>query len=187
MTKPGDLLLSPWVGIALIVLVLNDHVLKARFGGMITGKLSDVVGVFVLPLLTLALVEVARYAFGLRWLSGRRDVLIHVAVVGFGFAAVKTIPAVDRAYEYMVGLLRTIVRFSTDPVTPILVYPDTTDLLVLPVLVGTYALVVSREASRRRGTPVPATAGCSGGDRTPSRSALRGQDQRCPEHRPGTR
>lgn len=186
MTKPGDLLLNPWVGVALIVLVVNDHVLKARFGGVVTGKLSDVAGVFVLPLLTLALVEVARYALRLRWRSDRRDVLIHVAVVGIGFAAVKTIPAVDRAYEYIVGLLRTIVSFSAEPVTPILVYPDATDLLVLPVLVGTYAVAISRAASPRRGTPAPATAACSDGDHTPSRSGLRDQDLRCPEHRRGT-
>ena len=187
MTKPGDLLLNPWVGVALIVLVVNDHVLKAQFGGVVTGKLSDVAGVFVLPLLTLALVEVVRCALRLRWRSDRRDVVIHVTAVGFGFAAVKTIPAVARAYEYMVGLLRTIVTFSTDPVTPILVYPDATDLLVLPVLIGTYAVTISREASPRRGTPTPATAECSGADHMPSRSGLRGRDQRCPERRPSTR
>jgi hypothetical protein len=37
--------------IALITLALNDHFLKAAFGNFITGKLSDVAGMVVLPLL----------------------------------------------------------------------------------------------------------------------------------------
>ena len=43
-----------WLGhpvtvLALVVLVLNDHVLKAAQPGWLTGKLSDVVGLVLAP------------------------------------------------------------------------------------------------------------------------------------------
>ena len=36
---------------ALLILILNDHVLKQQFPGFITGKLSDIAGMVILPLL----------------------------------------------------------------------------------------------------------------------------------------
>ena len=164
--RPGDLLLSPWAIGAIVLLVVNDHVLKWRFGGVLTGKLSDVAGVFLLPLLTLAIVEVGLALAGRPWLSGRGRVIAHVAVTGVGFTAVKTVGPVGDAYEHAVGALRKAVTFSADPVAPILVYRDATDLVVLPVLALTFLAArragraVSRGASRRRGTPARATAGC---------------------------
>lgn len=140
---PGDLLLRPWVALSVLVLLLNDHVLKWIFGNTVTGKLSDVAGVFLLPLLMLTVAELAARVCGVRWIAGRRAVITTIAVVGVGFAAVKTLPPVGDAYEYMVGLLRAVATFSGGPVTPIIVYRDATDLLVLPVLIGTY-LVVTR-------------------------------------------
>lgn len=153
--RPGDLLLSWWVVAAVVVLLVNDHVLKAWIGGTATGKLSDVAGVFVLPLLTLALVEALRSVLRRRWRSTRRDVLAHITVVGVGFALVKTVPVVRDAYEYMVGLLRALATGSLDSVTPILVYLDATDLLVLPVMVGTYVVAMR---ARPVQTVEPATA-----------------------------
>ena len=47
--RPSEFL-SPWPLLAVAVLVLNDHVLKARFHNGLTGKLSDFAGCFVLPL-----------------------------------------------------------------------------------------------------------------------------------------
>ena len=44
-------LASPGFALALVVLVLNDHVLKTAYPGWITGKLSDVAGLVVAPLL----------------------------------------------------------------------------------------------------------------------------------------
>lgn len=146
--RPGDLLLNWWVVAAVGVLVLNDHALKWRIGSVVTGKLSDVVGVFVLPLLTLALVELAARALRRPWRARRRDVLAHIAVVGVGFAAVKTIAPVGDAYEYMVGLLRAVATGSLDSMVPIIVYRDATDLIVLPVLIVTY--LVAAQAGRTR-------------------------------------
>ena len=47
---PGALLLHPVNLIAMLVLGLNDHWLKAAWPGLVTGKLSDVAGLVVLPL-----------------------------------------------------------------------------------------------------------------------------------------
>ncbi len=47
--------------------------------------------------------------------------------------------------------------------------------------------VISRAASRRPGTPAPATAGCSAAGRRRSRSGRTGRRRRCPARRRGTR
>lgn len=44
--RPGDALLSPVFLLSLLVLGVNDHLLKAAFPGWLTGKLSDFAGVF---------------------------------------------------------------------------------------------------------------------------------------------
>ncbi len=64
---------------AVAVLVVNDHALKAAWPGLVTGKLSDVAGVAMMgTLLTAA--------------TGRRSVGFGLTAIGF--AALKTIPAV---------------------------------------------------------------------------------------------
>lgn len=42
-------LFSPWALLAGFVLLLNDHWLKASYGNVLTGKLSDVAAAFLLP------------------------------------------------------------------------------------------------------------------------------------------
>ena len=59
---PADLLLHPAAFGAIVLLVLNDHIFKAAFPGPITGKLSDVAGLIIAPLVLVALVEVALWA-----------------------------------------------------------------------------------------------------------------------------
>jgi hypothetical protein len=48
------LLLSPGFLLTLLLLILNDHVLKARFHNWLTGKLSDLVGFFAFTIFWLA-------------------------------------------------------------------------------------------------------------------------------------
>lgn len=64
MPKRKALLVHPAFTGALVVLVLNDHVLKAAFSNAITGKLSDFAGLFVITIL-LALVLPVRPALAL--------------------------------------------------------------------------------------------------------------------------
>lgn len=144
--RPGPSpLLHPAFLVALAVLALNDHVLKWQFGTWWTGKLSDVAGVFLLPLLIVGLLRMVPPG---RRLLSRKPTAVHAAAIGvtaIGFVLVKTIPAVDRAYEVTVGTLRWVGRSA--PVLwggevaawrPIIVTPDPTDLIVLPVLAASW-------------------------------------------------
>src|SRR5687767_12493968 len=49
------LLLTPAFLCALLLLLLNDHVLKPAFGGVVTGKLSDFAGLFAFTLFFVSL------------------------------------------------------------------------------------------------------------------------------------
>ncbi len=48
--------LHPWPLLAVMILALNDHILKTRFPGFITGKLSDFVGLFYFPIFLAAII-----------------------------------------------------------------------------------------------------------------------------------
>ncbi|MEV4248084.1 hypothetical protein AB0J63_32310 [Streptosporangium canum] len=103
-----------WLGhpvtvIATIVLLINDHVLKALWPGLVTGKLSDVAGLLVAPpLLALA----------------RVPALAATIATGTGFALVKTTATgaalASQAWTLVAG--------------PSHVLADPTDLAALPAL-----------------------------------------------------
>ena len=101
-----DLLASPVFVASVVVLLLNDHVLKAAWPGLITGKLSDIAGVVMVAIALTAV------------LGGRR----HAAFVttGVAFTLLKTVPAVANAAVPLLG-----GRTRTDP----------TDVLALLALV----------------------------------------------------
>ncbi|MDI9917510.1 hypothetical protein [Rhodococcus sp. IEGM 1379] len=142
MNRPGDLLLRPLVLISVAVVLINDHVLKDAFGNALTGKLSDIAGVFLFPILLLSVLEVAR-----RTLVGTAAIAWSVAVTGIGFAAVKLIPVVGDAYEDTIGFLRWTARGFSGDFAPILVYRDPSDLWVLPILIASY-LVITHSRTR---------------------------------------
>ena len=142
------------------VLALNDHVLKWAYGTWSTGKLSDVAGVLLLPLL---LVGLARAVPAARRPAGRPPHAVDVAaiaVTAVGFTLVKTVPVVDRAYEVAVGSIRWVARSALAPWIgepavwrPIIVTPDPTALLVLPVLAGSWWVL--RRCRRVVSDPAP--------------------------------
>ncbi|WP_051366867.1 hypothetical protein [Hamadaea tsunoensis] len=108
--------------LALGLLILNDHVLKARFPGPVTGKLSDVAGLIVAPAL---LAAVFRLAAG-----------PSVLVVGTLFTIVKI-------SGYAAG---TVAAVWSAFAGPAVIVADPTDLLALPALVYAYSL--GRRANR---------------------------------------
>ncbi|MEQ9318568.1 MAG: PQQ-binding-like beta-propeller repeat protein [Polyangiaceae bacterium] len=116
-----------WV-LALALLLVNDHILKAALPGVLTGKLSDLAGMFVAPPV-LALLLRVRDRRGLAW--------CHVAV-GLGFSAINLSPATARTVE---ALSTVLVRWQ--------IWCDPTDLIALPLLVVSHCLG-SRAAQRRR-------------------------------------
>lgn len=95
--------------VALVLLIVNDQLLKAAYGNWLTGKLSDVAGLVVLPVL----VAVALDAFGLR-----RSAALGCGIVGAWFAVMKTITPVaawtELVFEFITRRPSTIVVDPTD-------------------------------------------------------------------------
>jgi hypothetical protein len=120
-------LASPGFALALVVLVLNDHVLKTAYPGWITGKLSDVAGLVVAPLLLGVLLTAWRVP---------RPMLVAIAVVGLGFTLTKSAVAVAAVASDLWSLTGV----------PSEMRADTTDLLALPALCAAW-LVHRRVAS----------------------------------------
>jgi hypothetical protein len=77
----------PAFGAAVVVLALNDHVLKSRYPAWWTGKLSDVAGLAVVATLAAVLLGPGP----------------GVAVAAAGFAALKTVPGVAEAARPLLG------------------------------------------------------------------------------------
>ncbi|WP_437672166.1 hypothetical protein [Sorangium sp. So ce131] len=115
---------------ALALLVVNDHLLKGAglLPGALTGKLSDLAGLVVAPVLAAALVN-AR--------TSRGRALAFAAVVA-PFAAIKLSAAAAQLLVGLVGLAGITWRIWQDP----------TDLAALVVLVPAWRLS-ARAASRR--------------------------------------
>lgn len=100
--------------IALLLWIANDHLLKARYGSVVTGKLSDVAGLIVFPLIVAAV---------LAWWARNpmRVALICTAVL---YGSVNLWTLADSAMESTMGwFLRSVLT------------QDTTDLFLLPLLV----------------------------------------------------
>lgn len=108
---PGSTLLHPIAIGALALLLVNDHVLKAAAPGWITGKLSDVAGLALTPIVVVALWQLA--AARLPWPGARRpsvDVVsaaaVAASVVAVAFALVKLSPLANDVYSVVIGPTR---------------------------------------------------------------------------------
>ncbi len=134
--------LHPVTLISLVVLVVNDWVLKPRLGpSALTGKLSDVSGLVAAPVVLTALVGLALLVarkLGARvepHLTHRRLVIAIVATGGV-FAAIKLSARVSQWFVDALSVVR-----------PASVYLDRTDLLCLPALAIAYW--IGRDELRR--------------------------------------
>lgn len=134
--------LHPVTLVSLVVLVVNDWVLKPRLGpSVLTGKLSDIAGLAAAPVVLTALVGLALLAankLGARvqaHLTHRR-LVVSIIATGAVFAAIKLWP---RASQWFVDAL-SVVR-------PASVFLDRTDLLCLPALLIAYW--IGRDELRR--------------------------------------
>jgi hypothetical protein len=123
-------LAHPGAVLALVVLVVNDHVLKEAWPGFVTGKLSDVAGLVVAPLLLGVLLTLLR---------APHAAALALAATGIGFAFCKT-SAVGAAVTSDVWSL-----FGT----PTMIRADVTDLFALPALYGAWQ--IHRRAARSEG------------------------------------
>jgi hypothetical protein len=112
-------LAHPATIVSVVVLVVNDHLLKAAYPGPVTGKLSDLAGLVVAPplLALLATVLVPR-------LPGRFAAIGSTAATGVGFAVVKCTSAGAAAASAAWSVVNG----------PSMVGADPTDLFALPGL-----------------------------------------------------
>ncbi len=149
---PGDLLLRPVPLIALGLLVLNDQVLKRTFANDVTGKLSDIAGLVFVPLLIVAIVELARAAFRVEWRATTRTLAVSVVSLGIIFTAAKVSPTTAHLFGDVLGAVRYPVRGDFDRVV---IAHDLSDLVTLPALAiawldGSRAIRLRRSASHSR-------------------------------------
>ena len=156
---PGDGLLHPLVLLAIGLLVLNDHLLKEAWPGAVTGKLSDFAGLFFFPLLLQALWEVGTAALGRPSQASRKVLLVSIVMTGVVFSAVQLVPVAGDTYRYGLGSLQWLAgllpgAFLDRPYTatpvPVLLTPDPTDLIALPMLVVAYVIGARRAIGRVR-------------------------------------
>ena len=114
---------------ALIVLVVNDHVLKEAFGSAITGKLSDIAGAIFVPLLVAVVLE--RYV--------ARSIEIGMAITAIVLGAINLIPAADGLFEACLGVLWPGSTNTLDP----------TDLVAIPAVGVSYWIWQQATSTRR--------------------------------------
>jgi len=128
--RPIAALGHPLWWLALSVLLVNDHLLKGSglLPDLVTGKLSDIAGLVVLPPLLAVLVR-ARSERVLRWCF---------AAVGLGFVAVNLLPPVARLAELSMSWAGWRL------------WPDPTDLMALPALAIAWHVLVPMTRSTPR-------------------------------------
>jgi hypothetical protein len=122
--RPAAALLHPAWLVALVLLALNDHVLKGGLHApsLLVGKLSDIAGLLVAPALFAALLRVR---------SLRGLFAAHLAV-GLVFAAIQLSPAAAAAWSALMAGLGAPWKITSDP----------GDLLTLPSLLLSWRLFV---------------------------------------------
>jgi hypothetical protein len=142
--QPGDVMIHPLVVAAIFIMLANDHVLKQRFPGAVTGILSDLAGLAFFPLALVAAVELLT-----RRVVGVRTIARLVALTGLVFACAELLPGVRIALEVAWGWSRTVIGGGR----PVAFTADPTDLLALPALA--VALVIGRRRSSFAPPPRP--------------------------------
>jgi hypothetical protein len=152
-------LLHPVALGAVVLLVVNDHVLKRVCPGWVTGKLSDFAGMVFFPLFLQGIWEIAAKA-NRGFAPSRRILLAAVVSTGLVFGWTKMTATGADAYRYGMALLRWPMRWvagKTDGrLVPCAFAQDPTDLLALPMLVVGYWIGGARCFDQRRRTPASA-------------------------------
>lgn len=128
---PTTLLLRPAPVLAVVVLLLNDHVFKVHAPSALTGKLSDFAGVFFFPLLLVTLFNLAMLLASTLWPGASRgatprmrQVAVAVAATAVFFTWLQVGPSSTAHWEAFGRMLGVSWTNTADP----------TDLVALPVL-----------------------------------------------------
>jgi hypothetical protein len=124
----------------LVLLLVNDHLLKVHYPSWLSGKLSDVAGLVLLPFVLLALADLAAMASPRIPAPGRRAVIASVLLTAATFTAVQATPLGADAYRWGLAAAQwpfnaiapLIVGEPMPPLSPVRLTPDLSDLLALP-------------------------------------------------------
>jgi hypothetical protein len=135
-----DRLVHPIPVGALIVLLLNDHVLKATYPSWLTGKLSDVAVLVLLPFLVLAAADLVALRFRHLPAPGSAALLASVVIAAAVFTLIEVVPIGADAYRWGLGLAQWPIRAMVaatqgaplPDLLPVRLTSDVTDLLTLP-------------------------------------------------------
>jgi hypothetical protein len=134
MTKRGEFLLHPITLAMLALWVLNDHVLKQAFPGFLTGKLSDVAGLAVFPLLPVAVLEGLRG----RAMPSNAALIASCLATGAAIVAIKLFDPAADCYRWGLAALqwpfRSIAAGELASLAPVSLAMDPSDCLTLPAL-----------------------------------------------------
>lgn len=153
MARPDRLLHPAFVG-AVALLAVNDHVLKDRWPGLITGKLSDFAGLFVVAVVAGVAASTASAAATRRRTGcdpGAAVVTAAVTLVALAFTALKLSPLASAlAAPVLGGPTRT----------------DPTDLVALAVVIPAHRFLTP---PARRTPPPPTIGGHPNGAHQPGR------------------
>jgi hypothetical protein len=149
---PGDGLLHPMILAAIVVLVINDQVLKTVMPGFITGKLSDVAGLLFFPALVVAVLEQASAVAGHRRIAGAGTVATTVLLTGAAFALVKLTAGGALGFGWLLGVGQSLPAIAVAAVVggpwPAIgaarVVADPTDLVALVALLPALAIGLTR-------------------------------------------
>ena len=132
---PAGALLHPLALAALGLLVMNDHWWKDQFGSMWTGKLSDVAGLILFPLVLQGLVEFGAVICRKPWRPSFLLIWVASLLTGIGFAALQVSPLAGQVYvEVSTAIQAPFWAFLGLPPIAGHLTPDISDLLTLPAL-----------------------------------------------------
>ncbi|MBT3223204.1 MAG: hypothetical protein HN348_29370 [Proteobacteria bacterium] len=137
---PAGGLFHPVPVIAVALLLLNDHWLKAAHPSWMTGKLSDVAGMVFFPLMLQALWEMVASRFQSPFKPSKKVLLWCVVLTALVFGSIQLFPWAADGYRWGLGMIqwpfwaaRALVSGSGVPaLAPVAHVADPTDLVALP-------------------------------------------------------
>lgn len=152
----GGLLLHPAVLAALAIWIGNDHVAKGAWPGVVTGKLSDVAGLVVFPLVPVVALDLWRARRGLA-APGPAWGALWIAATAAAMIAIKLVPAGAWAYRHGLALLqypllaavRLVTTGELPALHPVRLAMDPSDLLTLPALLVPWLLLAAARRQTR--------------------------------------
>lgn len=137
--RPIHALAHPIALVAIVVWLLNDHLLKSMAPGIITGKLSDIAGMIVTPLTVAVLLDsITPRVVRARRGFARANAWLSVVVVALAFAAAKTTTSGHDTYVIVATFLRSplhglVGRFHSGAFgETVVLVRDVTDLIAIP-------------------------------------------------------